>query len=321
MSHHIKIEWNASPGVISGYNIYRGSTINNISNVPLNSSPIVSLFYNDTTVFPGHVYTYAVKSIHSGIESLSSLIIVTPAIPYDSSPIAINLGAASGFGLLAGSTITNTGTTEITGDVGLSPGVSITGFTAPSSISGSYHVNDFVAGYAKDDLATAFAAGNAIPSQFPMIANLGGLTLGPGVYTNASSVGITGILILNAHGNPNATWIFQVGSTLTTATNNSYVILVGGAQPANIFWLVGSSATIGTNTVFVGNILAQTSITVTTGAIVGGRLLAMNGAITLDSDSLSVYSAAPLISLPPSPPNTPPAPPLAPTNVHVTEED
>ena len=141
------------------------------------------------------------------------------------------------------------------------------------------HADDAVTQSAKSDLVTAYdeAAGRLAGMTFPPIYNLGDLTLSPGVYADSSSFGITGILTLDAGGDPSAVWVFQAGSTLTTAPG-SKVLLTGGAQPGNVFWQVGSSATLGTGSLFAGTILALDDITLTTGAVVDGRVLARNGA-------------------------------------------
>jgi len=206
---------------------------------------------------------------------------------------AIALGAACSFGILAGSTVTNVaGTaTTVSGDVGVWPGTAITGFGSPASITGAFHAGDSVAMTAQGDLTTAYnnAAGAAGGAILP--PDLGGSTLFPGVYktTSASpSLGITGNLTLDGQGNPNAAWIFQIVSTLTTASTNSQVILINGANSHNVFWQVGSSATLGTTTSFTGTIMAQASITLTTGATLHGRALARTGAVTLDTNTVVV---------------------------------
>jgi hypothetical protein len=206
---------------------------------------------------------------------------------------AIALGSACSFGILAGSTVTNvTGTaTTVSGDVGVSPGTAITGFGSPASITGAFHSNDSVAQTAQLDLTTAYnnaagAAGGAV-----LAPDIGGLTLPPGVYKTTSaqpSLGITGNLTLDGKGDPNSVWIFQIVSTLTTASTNSQVILINGASSHNVFWQVGSSATLGTTTTFTGTIMAQASITLTTGATLNGRALARTGAVTLDTNTVVV---------------------------------
>jgi hypothetical protein len=179
--------------------------------------------------------------------------------------------------------------------VGLSPGPSITGFppgivTPPFTI----HAMDAVAAKAQIDLTSAYnVAANLPPSGGPIAAELGGQTVFPGVYAFASSAGLTGKLTLDAQGNPNAQFVFQIGSALTTASNSSVVIINGSpAAECHVFWQVGSSATLGTSTAFEGHILALTSITLTTGAsILEGSALARNGAVTLDSNHITNCAA------------------------------
>ena len=212
----------------------------------------------------------------------------------------VPLGTAEPFAVLAGSTVTNTGPTVINGELGLSPGTSVTGFP-PGTVNGSQHVTDATAAQAQTDLTTAYnnAAGQA-PSG-TVSADLGGQRLTPGVYRSASSLGLTGALTLDAQGDANAVFIFQAGSTLTTASASS-VNLVNGTQACNVFWQVGSSATLGTASSFRGSILALTSITVTTGATVDGRVLARNGAVTLDTNTITRSRCA---GAPPTPTPTP----------------
>jgi uncharacterized repeat protein (TIGR01451 family) len=199
----------------------------------------------------------------------------------------VPLGTAANFAVLAGSTITNTGATTITGDLGLSPGTSVTGFP-PGTVSGTEDIADAVAVQAKNDLSTAYndAAAETVTATIP--TELGGTTVTPGVYNSAAGTfGITGTLTLDAQGNPNAIFIFQAASTLITA-GASNVVLINGAQASNVFWVVGSSATLGTNSTLQGSILALTSITVTTGTTIDGRALARNGAVTLDTNQITV---------------------------------
>lgn len=323
MNNFIRIDWDASPTLISGYNIYRGGANGNQSNIPLNNSPITDNFYEDYTIFPGQVYSYSVTAVLNGIESSDSLDIFTEPIAFTNSPsfLPLTLGAFGGFGLLASSTITNVPGTnsQVTGDVGVYPGSSITGFETVR-ISGAFHLADYVAGYAQSSLSAAFFAGMAITSGTTIPAELGGLRLTPGVYTNSTSVEITGVLVLDGEGNPNASWLFQIGTTLTTAAGDSNVVLIGGAQSSNITWLVGSSATIGVDTFFAGNIIAYASITVNSNASVCGRLGARTGAITLDNNSVVIYGVC-HEALPASPANEPPLPPSAPTGVHIIDKN
>lgn len=200
----------------------------------------------------------------------------------------ISLGTASDFGVLGGSTVTNTGPTVVNGELGVSPGSAVTGFPPGVVVGGTIHLADAVALQAQNDLTTAYNAVAGTACNVDLTGqDLGGLTLTPGVYCFSSSAQLTGTLTLNALGNPNALFIFKMGSSLTTASGSSVQVINGGSA-CNVYWQVGSSATLGTGTSFVGNILALSSITLTTGANVSGRLLARNGAVTLDSNNVTV---------------------------------
>lgn len=188
-------------------------------------------------------------------------------------------------------TVTNTGSSVITGNVGVSPGTSVTGFFPPGVIvGGAIQANNAVAGQAQTDLTTAYNAVAGTACTLDLTGqNLGGLTLTPGVYCFSSSAALTGTLTLNFLGNPNAVFLFKIGSTLTTASASSVLLINNGGNtcPPNLFWQVGSSATLGTGSTLVGNILALSSITVTTGAQLSGRALARNGAVTLDTNTVT----------------------------------
>jgi hypothetical protein len=201
---------------------------------------------------------------------------------------APSLGNAQSFAVLGGSTVTNTGSSVISGDVGVSPGSAVVGFPPGIVVNGTIHAADATAGAAQTSVTTAYndLAGQ-VCTQDLTGQDLGGMTLTPGVYCFSASAQLTGTLTLNAQGNAAAVFIFKVGSTLTTASGSS-VVLINGGSLCNIFWQVGSSATLGTTTSFAGNILALASITLTTGATVTGRTLARNGAVTLDSNTVTV---------------------------------
>ncbi len=208
----------------------------------------------------------------------------------------ITLGTADSFGVLAGSTVTNTGASVVGGNLGVSPGTAITGFP-PGVVTppGTIHSADAVAAQAQSDLTAAYVAIAGTPTLTDLTGtDLGGLTLTPGVYGFTSSAQLTGALTLDAGGNPNAVFIFKIGSTLTTATASSVTVINGGSA-CNVFWQVGSSATLGTTTAFAGNILALTSITMNTGATLSGKALARNGAVTLAGNNVTVCPPAPII--------------------------
>ncbi|PWW02063.1 outer membrane autotransporter protein [Hoeflea marina] len=216
-------------------------------------------------------------------------------------PLALaNIAGAqelSSFGVLAGTTVTNTGATVINGNVGVSPNNAITGFDDPGGpgvVTAPYaiYLNDGVAIQAQSDLTTAYTTFMNRPATRDLTGqDLGGLTLSAGVYSFADEAELTGTLTLDAQGNPNAVFIITVDSSLTTASN-SVVSLVNGAQGANVYFVVGASATLGTDTAFAGNIMALTSITLdTTATIICGSALARNGAVTLDTNTISVCIA------------------------------
>jgi hypothetical protein len=202
----------------------------------------------------------------------------------------VGLGTAGSFAVLAGTTVTNTGPSTISGDLGVSPGSAVVGFPPGTVSNGVIHAADAVALQAQADVTTAYndAAGRATTAT--VTADLGGQTLVAGVYTGGA-LGLTGALTLDAQGDPNAVFVFQAASTLITASTSS-VNLINGANPCNVYWQVGSSATLGTNSVFVGTVLALTSVAATTGATVQGRLLARNGEVTLDNNVITAASCA-----------------------------
>ncbi len=196
----------------------------------------------------------------------------------------VNLGSADSFAVLAFNTITNTSGGRINGDVGVSPGTAFDAGLPPVIVNGEIHLGDDpVATQAQTDLTAAYNNAAGRPGAIAATADIGGQTLAPGLYQAPVSLAITGNLTLDAQGDPNAVWIFQMASTLTAA-NNGQVILINGAQACNIFWQVGSSATLRTNSVVKGNILAAASITLETGARLDGRALARDGAVTLDNN-------------------------------------
>jgi LPXTG-motif cell wall-anchored protein len=209
----------------------------------------------------------------------------------DAQPAPVGLGTATSFAVLGGTTVTNTGPSVISGDLGVSPGSAVVGFPPGIVNDGVIHAADAVAAQAQAGLTTAYndAAGRTPVTSVP--ADLGGQTLTEGVY-GGPTLGLTGTVTLDAQGNPNAVFIFQAASTLITASNST-VALINGADPCNVYWQVGSSATLGTGSTFIGNVLALTSITANTGVTIQGRLLARNGAVTLDTNVVNRPDCAP----------------------------
>lgn len=195
--------------------------------------------------------------------------------------------STSTLAVLAGSAVTNTGATKITGDLGLSPGTSVGGFP-PGILNGTLHINDAIGTQAKLDLTAAYndIAGRTTADMVTLAGNIGGLTLTPGLYRSTSSMAISsGDVIFDAKGNANAVFIIKIASTLTI-TSGRKVILSGGALASNIFWQVGSSATFGTTSVFKGTVMAMQSITFATGATLDGRALAIIAGVTMDGNTI-----------------------------------
>lgn len=219
-------------------------------------------------------------------------------------PNAVPLNSAAGFGIMATSTITNTGLSIVNGDVSLDPGTAITGFP-PGLVNGTVHINDSVSAQARTDLLTAYNFAKALASDAtvpdgqdlgawaPPGSTLPAGTLPPGVYTNGSTMSVNTPLTLDAGGNADAVWVFQIGSSLTTFTGapGGNILLINGAQAKNVFWVPTASATIGVDTIFYGTVLAGVSITGQTRAVINGRLLAGAigaGTIALDTNIVNV---------------------------------
>src|SRR5580704_4078128 len=233
------------------------------------------------------------KTFRAGLLLVGLIAGLTFASSAVAAPASVGLGTAASFSVLGGSTVTNTGPTTMFGDLGLSPGSSVTG--APH-VLGQTHVDDAVAIGAKNDLTTAYNDAASRPSNGSAGTDLAGQTFLPGVRTASSSLLLSsGSVTLDAQGNPDAVFIFQIGSTLTTGSNTS-VSLVNGAQACNVFWQVGSSATLGTGTHFVGTVMAAATITAGTAATIHGRLLAETGAVNLDTNTITNSNCASSVS-------------------------
>jgi hypothetical protein len=202
----------------------------------------------------------------------------------------VGLGTASAYSVLGGQAVTNTGPSTLSGDLGVSPGTAITGFP-PGKADGATYAGDAQAAQAQSDLVTGYnqAAGEAPTAD--VAGDLVGKNLTAGVYKSTGPIALSGTLTLNGQGDPDSVFVFQVASTLITASASN-VSLINGAQACNVFWQVGSSATLGTASKFTGTIMALTSVTVTTGTVVEGRALARNGAVTLDDDTFTTPSCA-----------------------------
>jgi hypothetical protein len=214
-------------------------------------------------------------------------------------PTTIDLGTAAAASVIAGTGVTNTGSSVLTLDLDTYPSLAISGF--PPGLSGPEHADDGVAQAAHSDLATAYGDAVAAPSTANETGvDLGGQTLTGGVYTAANAMSLTGSVPLTLSGSASSVFIFQAGTTLTTGSDSS-VVLTGGVLACNVFWQVGTSATIGSSTSFQGNILASTSISIDNAATIAGRALALNGAVTLLDDTLSAPSCN---TTPPTTPTT-----------------
>lgn len=227
-------------------------------------------------------YSNTVKATSGTVSGTATVVVLTTVPP--PSPSLINLGAAAPNGIMAGTAVTCVTGGTINADVSISPGNTITGF-GPCVITGVQHLADATAAQAQIDLTRAYNTLAALPCPpaNAIVANLGGTTKPAGVYCTASGIGVTGVLTLDGGGDPNATFVFQAGSGLTTAGD---VVLINGAQAKNVYWQVGTSATIGTASKWKGNILAYTSITLVDNATLLGRALARNGAVSLGTNNV-----------------------------------
>jgi hypothetical protein len=226
---------------------------------------------------------------------------------------APNLGTAASFAVLGSQTVTNTGASVATGHLGVSPGTAITGFP-PGIVIGEIHSADAIALQAQSDVGVAYddLAGQACNTELTG-QDLGGLTLSPGVYCFASVAQLTGQLSLDAQGDPDAVWVFQIGSALNTSVESS-VLMINGGNACNVFWQVGSSATLGVATSFAGTLAAFTSISIGNGTSLSGRALARNGAVTMHANAVSL---PPCSGPTPTATATPPEPTVTPTGTIV----
>ena len=230
-------------------------------------------------------------------DNTGAIILITGGLgtPCTSSAQAgLNLGTAANFAVLAGAAVTSTGNTDVTGDLGVWAGSSVTGIQGivpggPGIVHGNIHAGDATAQTAQGDLTTAYndAAGRTLAPVDVANADLGGRTLAPGLYKSTGTLALTGTVTLDAQGDVNGVWIFQVASSLDTATG-SQVILSGGAKASNVFWQVGSSASLGTTTVFKGTIMANQSISLANGATLQGRALAGIASVTMDANVITI---------------------------------
>lgn len=241
------------------------------------------------TTYPpngGHRRLTAVVASAALLLAFTGLLMGNSGQSADAATAPVGLGTAGSYAVLAGSEVTNTGTSTVNANVGVSPGTSVGGFP-PGIITGGgvIHSADAPAGQAQSDLTIAYNDAASRSTTNTVTADLGGQTLVSGVYTGGA-LALTGTVVLDAQGDPNAVWVFQAASSLITASS-SRVSLLNGADACNVFWQVTSSATLGTDSTFVGTVLALTSITANTDATIAGRLLARTGAVTLDSNTFT----------------------------------
>ncbi|HLI56376.1 MAG TPA: ice-binding family protein, partial [Actinomycetota bacterium] len=254
-------------------------------------SPVWSVVANGGSIAPNGLFTAGgaggtfpntVKANSGSISGFATVVVNPVIVP----PLVV----LDQNGIMAGTAFTCITGGIINADISISPGSTVTGFP-PCVITGVQHLADAVALQAQNNLTTAYntLAGLPCPPANAIVGNLGGTTKPAGVYCTAIGIGVTGTLTLDGGGDPNANFVFQAGSSLITAGD---IVLINGAQAKNVYWQVGSSATLGTNSHIIGSVLAFTSITATTGATIDGRLLARNGAVTLDHNTITTETCA-----------------------------
>lgn len=247
---------------------------------------------NFGNIMANNIGANATKWIQTGLALTIAVMFTLQAATAGQPPVP--LGSTATFAVLAATTVTSSGATTVNGDLGVSPGNGLTG--APT-VNGTTHLGDPTAAQAQADLTIAYNNAAGRLGGGDVSGNLGGLSFTPGLYKSMSFLEISsGNLTLDAQGDANGVFVFQIASTLIT-TGPRQVILIGGARACNVFWQVGSSATLGGGTVFKGNILAYTSITLNSGAMLEGRALAQNGAVSLDANTVTIPSCPTVVLL------------------------
>jgi hypothetical protein len=255
--------------------------------VTLDQITDTATFVPDESLELGLLYE---ATLTTGVEDLLGTALAAPYVwtftIAEASEAPIALGSTSSFAVLGGSTVTSTGLTTVIGDLGVSPGTSVTGF-GPGMLMGTQHLNDSIAVQAKVDLDAAYDEATARAHDPILVAaELGGQTLLPGLYRSAATIDITsGDVTLDADGDSAAVFVFQMTTTLTIVAGNE-VILINGAKASNIYWQVGTSATLGANTVMAGTVMVDQSVTLNAAARVDGRVLARAGAVTMDTNPI-----------------------------------
>jgi hypothetical protein len=261
----------------------------------------------------------AVLAAGGSVILAGTLVATTSVTAFASSTTGVDLGTAGSYSVLAGSTVTNTGNSTLQGSLGLWPGTATTGFP-PGQVGGATNIGNADASRAQTDATAAYTQTANMTPVISQQADLAGLTLDPGVYSvPAGTSNLTGTLTLDGKGNPDAVFVFQMPSTLITSSASN-IVLTNDANPCNIYWQVSSSATFGTDSSFQGTVIALTSITVNTNTAITGHLFARNGAVTLDSDTVSnpVCLAATTTTPPTTTTTTPPTTAKTPTTTTIT---